>query len=90
MLKFIISAELILSLISFTAMRSDKHMAVKKRWRIPEAILLCLNILGPIGGFLAMDFKWRLGRHKNRKWYFHAFLIFGFVLHIMICYNVLK
>ncbi len=90
MLKYMIYIEAILSLISFTAMRFDKRMAVKKHRRVPESVLLSLDLLGPVGALLAMDLKWKLGRHKNRKWYFHAVLIIGFILHIWLWYVLLK
>ena len=48
-------------------MLMDKHKARKNKWRIPEATLLLIALLGgSIGSLLGMY----TFRHKTRHWYF--------------------
>ena len=55
---------LTINALGFGIMLDDKQRARKKRWRIPEATLLTVAILGGSAGcFLGM----RLCRHKTRK-----------------------
>lgn len=54
---------LIVNACAFTLMLEDKHNARKKLWRIPEATLIAVAVLGgSIGAFLGMH----LFRHKTR------------------------
>ncbi len=53
-----------INLITFIAFGIDKRKAKKGRWRIPEATLLGLSLIGgTLGGILAMNFF----RHKTQK-----------------------
>lgn len=55
---------LTINALGFWIMLDDKQRARKKRWRIPEATLLTVALLGGSAGcFLGM----RLCRHKTRK-----------------------
>ena len=55
---------LTINALGFGIMLDDKQRARKKRWRIPEATLLTVALLGGSAGcFLGM----RLCRHKTRK-----------------------
>lgn len=55
---------LTINALGFWIMLDDKQRARKKSWRIPEATLLTVAILGGSAGcFLGM----RLCRHKTRK-----------------------
>lgn len=55
---------LTINALGFWIMLDDKQRARKKRWRVPEATLLTVAILGGSAGcFLGM----RLCRHKTRK-----------------------
>ena len=63
-----------LSLIAFFLYASDKRKAKKKRWRIPERILLGVGFIGgAVGALLAMN----LFRHKTKHWYFWAVNLVG-------------
>lgn len=54
---------LIVNACAFTLMLEDKHNAREKLWRIPEATLIAVAVLGgSIGAFLGMH----LFRHKTR------------------------
>lgn len=56
-----------INIITFFIMALDKRKAKRKEWRISEAMLFFLSIIGgAIGGAAAMF----LLHHKNRKWYF--------------------
>lgn len=45
----------------------DKHQAVERHWRVPEARLLGLAAIGgALGALLAMQ----VWRHKTHKWHF--------------------
>ena len=54
----------VINFISFTVMGIDKLKAKKRAWRIPEATLFVLAIIG--GSIIGMH----LFRHKTRHWYF--------------------
>lgn len=52
------------NLVTFAAFGIDKWKAVRHRWRIPEATLLGLSLIGgALGGLAGM----RLFHHKTRK-----------------------
>ncbi len=71
-----------LSLVSFLLYGLDKAKARRNRWRIPEATLLTLGILGGAPGALLGMMGWR---HKTRHWYFWAVNFLGLALIIVIC-----
>ena len=58
---------LILNLIGFALMSIDKRKAVKGAFRIPEATLFLVAL---IGGSIGSLFGMYTFRHKTRKWYF--------------------
>ena len=58
---------IIINLIGFLSMYLDKYKAKKHLWRIPEATLFIIAIIGgSIGSILGM----RVFHHKTRHWYF--------------------
>ena len=55
------------SVISFFAYGVDKRRARRKKWRIPESLLLGLGVFGgAVGSLIGMN----LFRHKTRHLYF--------------------
>lgn len=57
----------LINLAGFFSMYSDKRKAQKHKWRIPEATLFLIAIVGgSIGSILGMH----LFHHKTRHWYF--------------------
>ena len=72
---------LIINAIAFLFMLVDKRKARKNAWRIPEATLLTLAILG---GSLGATLGMRLFRHKTRKPQFSLGLPVILVLHILL------
>ena len=58
---------LVMTIIGYVSMGVDKAKAKKHAWRIPEATLFSIAILGgSIGSILGM-FHFR---HKTKHWYF--------------------
>lgn len=71
----------IMNLIGFVSMGSDKRRAEQGRWRIPEARLFLIAILGgSLGSVLGMQFF----RHKTRHWYFALFMPLILLGHIAL------
>lgn len=58
---------LIINLIGFAIMGIDKRKAIKGAYRIPEATLFCVALLG---GSLGTTLGMNLFRHKTKHWYF--------------------
>lgn len=68
----------VMGLAAFAAYGVDKAKAKRGKWRIPEATLLTLSLLGGfIGALLAMV----IFRHKTRRFYFWAVNIFACLLY---------
>ena len=58
---------LIVNILGFAFMGIDKRRAIRSAFRIPEATLFAIAILGgSIGSILGMH----LFRHKTKHWYF--------------------
>ena len=57
----------LVNLVAFAAFGIDKHKARKNRWRIPEATLMTLAVIGGSIGALAGMY---LFRHKTRHYKF--------------------
>ena len=58
---------LIVNILGFAFMGIDKRRAVRSAFRIPEATLFAIAILGgSIGSILGMH----IFRHKTKHWYF--------------------
>lgn len=67
-IKFVVSGYvIIINLIGFFAMGIDKRKARKNKWRIKEATLFLLAMIGgSIGSWLGMY----AFHHKTKHWYF--------------------
>ena len=58
---------IIMNIAGFASMGIDKAKAKKHAWRIPEATLFAIALLGgSIGSIIGMQ----LFRHKTKHWYF--------------------
>ncbi|MBP3197092.1 MAG: DUF1294 domain-containing protein [Butyrivibrio sp.] len=77
----IISYFIIINIIGFALMGIDKRKAKRHAFRIPEATLFSVAL---IGGSLGSIIGMFLFRHKTRHWYFLFGLPAIFVLHIII------
>ena len=58
---------IIINVLAFFAMGIDKERAQKKRWRIPERVLMGMSILG---GGLGVWLGMYMFRHKTKHGYF--------------------
>ena len=58
---------IIVNLIGFVVMGADKKRAMRGAWRISEASLFCIAL---IGGALGCTLGMRYFRHKTKHWYF--------------------
>lgn len=67
LVKILIGYLCIMSLIGFILMGIDKRKAIRHAWRIPEARLFCVALLGGSLGCLMGMYTFR---HKTRHWYF--------------------
>lgn len=66
-LYIILAYLIIMNIAGFASMGIDKAKAKKNAWRIPEATLFLIAILGgSIGSILGMQ----VFRHKTKHWYF--------------------
>jgi len=78
-ITLLIAYFVIVNIIGFALMGIDKHKAKKRAFRIPEATLFIVAIIGgSIGSILGMH----IFRHKTRHWYF----VYGmpFILAVQI------
>ena len=81
LLKVMAVYYLAVNLVLFVMMGADKVRAKRGEWRIREATLAAVALLGGgIGGFAGM----KLFHHKTKKWYFYYLFTLGIVLHIII------
>lgn len=64
MLRFILIYLLLINAVGLLVMLADKRKAQKKQWRIPEATLITVALMGGSIGSLA---GMRLFHHKTRK-----------------------
>lgn len=72
---------ILINLLSFFAMFSDKRRAIGGQWRISERFLFLLAILGgSIGAILGMY----LFRHKTRHWRFVWGMPAVFMLQVVL------
>ncbi len=75
----------IINIVGFVIMYADKSKAKRKAYRIPEATLFTVALIGgSVGSILGMQ----LFRHKTKHWYFvvgmPAILILQVVLAVVL------
>lgn len=61
---------LAINIVLFVAMGVDKYRAIRQRWRIPEATLFILALVGGACGGTVGMYSFR---HKTKHWYFAVF-----------------
>lgn len=67
---------IVINIVGFTAMYDDKNRAIKKQWRISEATLISITIIGGGLGVLAGMYSFR---HKTK----HVKFSFGVPIIIL-------
>lgn len=66
-ITFLIIYFVIMNIVGFAVMGIDKRKAIKRTFRIPEATLFIVALIGgSIGSIIGMQ----VFRHKTRHWYF--------------------
>lgn len=86
-MKYVVAYFLIINMLAFWSMYSDKQKAKKKQYRIPEKTLFMLAILGGSIGSIA-GMQWC--RHKTKHWYFKIGLPLILVVQIILVIAVLQ
>lgn len=84
-ITFLIIYFVIINIVGFALMGIDKRKAIKRTFRIPEATLFIVALIGgSIGSILGMQ----VFRHKTRHWYFvfgmPAILVVQIVLLVLL------
>ena len=78
----------VINVIGFALMGIDKAKARKRAWRIPEATLFMIAL---VGGSLGTTVGTRVFRHKTLHWYFvfgmPAILIVQILLILFVIYG---
>lgn len=78
---------LIMNVIGLAVMGIDKSKAKRHVWRIPEAVLFLISLLGgSIGTWAGMY----LFRHKTKHWYFVLGMPVIFIYHVVIAVYVFQ
>lgn len=83
--KFLLTYFAVMGLIGMFMTFADKQFSIRKKWRIPEKILLLQGFFGgAIGMYIAMHFI----RHKTQHKKFMIGLPLMIVFHIIIIITV--
>ena len=81
MIHYLLIFYALLSVLALLLYAGDKKKAKKKRWRIPEKLLLGVGFFGgAVGALLAMQ----LFRHKTRHWYFWVVNLLGLAWQVVL------
>lgn len=78
-IELLIIYSIIVNIIGFLMMGIDKRRAIKRGWRIPEATLFTVAI---VGGSLGTTLGMFVFRHKTRRWYFAYGMPIILVIHV--------
>lgn len=80
-MKLFIAYIIIVNIVGFVLMGVDKKRAIRGAWRIPEATLFGVALLG---GALGCTLGMRYFRHKTKHWYFKYGMPFIFVAECVL------
>jgi len=80
-MKYLFLYLLLINAAAFLLMLADKHKSRKKKWRIPESVLLYTALFGgSVGSLIGMYTV----RHKTKHLRFTVGIPFMLVLHIIL------
>lgn len=78
---------IIINIVNFFLFAADKKRAQKGKWRIPEAWLFGLSLIGgSLGGLLSM----KVMRHKTKKMSFVIGMPILFIINIVGAYYLIS
>ena len=77
---------LLINIVAFSVMWWDKRKASKHEWRVAEATLHILGILGGTLGIIGGMFRFR---HKTQKRSFQAITIIGLIISLIIYWIII-
>lgn len=78
---------IIINIVNFFLFAADKKRAQKGKWRIPEAWLFGLSLIGgSLGGLLSM----KVMRHKTKKMSFVIGMPILFIINIVGAYYLTR
>ena len=87
MIKFIIIYIIFINIFTFCLYGIDKQKARKGKWRISEAMLLSVALLGgSLGAILAM----KVFHHKTKHWKFKILVPLFLLIHMILTVIFLK
>ncbi|MGL4362833.1 MAG: DUF1294 domain-containing protein [Cellulosilyticaceae bacterium] len=86
-MKYVVTYFVVINILAFWSMYSDKQRAIKKLYRIPEKTLFMFAILGGSLGSIAGMNEFR---HKTKHWYFKFGLPLILIIQILLVVLVFK
>lgn len=90
-ISYIVLYLVTVNLIGLIVMGADKLRAKKRAWRIPEATLFVIAL---IGGSLGATIGMHLFHHKTRHWYFlfgmPAILVIQIAIVMLLIYSPIE
>ena len=90
-ISYIILYLAVINLTGFLMMGIDKRKARKRAWRIPEATLFVIAL---VGGSLGTTIGMHVFHHKTRHWYFlygmPAILLLQIAVVVILIYSPIK
>ncbi len=90
-ISYIVLYLVIINLTGFMMMGIDKRKARKRAWRIPEATLFVIAL---VGGSLGTTIGMHVFHHKTRHWYFlygmPAILFLQIAIVVILIYSPIQ
>lgn len=90
-ISYIVLYLIIINLTGFMMMGIDKRKARKRAWRIPEATLFVIAL---VGGSLGTTIGMHVFHHKTRHWYFlygmPAILFLQIAIVVILIYSPIQ
>lgn len=85
-LFWLIAYVFLVNIIAFIMMGIDKRKAIKREWRVPEATLFILAIIGgSLGSILGMYTFHHKTRHRSFTIGMPAILVIQVILIVILC-----